>query len=256
MLDFITIALGFILIALVAGNNLSVCFGGVIASRVISRRTGVLLTVLGYTSGLLLQSGFLSNTITLLLPSSSMLVIDVALVISIAIFIVSQLKSVPQSLSITITAVLVGVDIAMGVAINLDFIAYIAIFWILMPIICFAFVMALMKALRRDTIKRNIWTYVSAVKLLLIVSSFFVSFTLGGNTIGLVYNLMPSGSYTTIIIIIAIIFGSVAFNAGPLRKVGNEIIPISCFFDLLKIKRSHTYTKFLNSCNQLNGNKS
>ena len=229
MFGIITYVLGFLLIALVAGNNLSVCFGSVIASRVIRRRTGVILTIMGYAAGLLLQGGLLGHTISVLLPSGSEAAIDIALCISIAIFVVSQIKSIPQSLSITLTAVLVGIDAAASTALKLDFITYVVAFWVLMPIICAMFVLALMRLLRKRTITRHVWGYVGWIKLVLIVSSFFVAFTLGGNTIGLVVELMSSGAdYTTVtmIAIMAIVIGAVAFNSGPLKRVGNEIIPM------------------------------
>jgi PiT family inorganic phosphate transporter len=226
MLDLITYVLGFVLIALVSGNNLSVCFGSVIASRVISRTTAVMLTIIGYALGLLLQGNLLGHTISVLLPSTSALYIDTALGVSIAIFVVSQLKSIPQSLSITLTAALVGIDAAAGIALKLDFIAYVMLFWIMMPVICSVFVLVLMRLIKRKVITSHVWGYVGIVKLILIVSSFFVAFTLGGNTIGLVVDLMSGGPAATIVAIVAIVAGAVAFNSGPLKRVGNEIIPL------------------------------
>ena len=59
------VLLAAVLIALVAGNNLSACSGAIISSRVTSRRTGILITGIGYTLGLglqgrTLQAGFLA----------------------------------------------------------------------------------------------------------------------------------------------------------------------------------------------------
>ncbi len=47
--------LAFLLISLVAGNNLSACSGTIIGGNIVSRRIGILLTFIGYAGGMLLQ---------------------------------------------------------------------------------------------------------------------------------------------------------------------------------------------------------
>jgi len=183
-LSLVPFVLGFILIALVAGNNLSVCFGSVITSRVLSRKYGILLAIIGYASGLLLQSSLLSTTIVQLMPNPTEFAMESALFIAILIFVASQLRKIPQSLSITFSMILVGMGIAAGTNLNLVFLFGVGVAWILLPILSFLIVLLFMKI--ESTRKRDdhIWSYLRLLKVILIFASFFVAFTLGANTIG------------------------------------------------------------------------
>ncbi len=220
------LALGFVLIALVAGNNLAVCLGSIISSRIISRRAGILLAILGYISGLLLQGSLLSTTITQLMPNPTEFAIESALFIAILIFIASQLRKIPQSLSITFTMILVGMSIAAGASLNLVFIFGVMVVWLAMPILSFLIVLLTMKLVGTRKKNDHIWTYTRILKIILIPASFLVAFTLGANTIGLVHDFLPSTGYTIYISIAAIIVGSIVFSAGPLTTIGGEIIAI------------------------------
>ena len=222
----IPLILGFVLIALVAGNNLSVCFGSVISSRILSRKSGIILTMAGYTAGLLLQGNLLSATVTRLMPIPTEFTIEAALAIAIVIFVVSQLKRIPQSLSITFTMTLVGMAIASGISLNWVFLSGVAIVWLLIPILSFLAVLLTLKLVGTRERSNHIWAYTRLLKAILIVASFFVAFTLGANTIGLIQDFLPSTYYTIYISIAAIVAGSIIFSAGPLRRVGSDIIPI------------------------------
>ncbi len=229
----IAIILGLILVALVAGNNLSVCVGSVIGSRVMKRRSGILLTIVAYTVGLVVQGGFLGHTVSLLLSQGNPLALDVALAIAIGVFVIAEVARVPQSLTVTLTAILVGVDVAVSGVAKLGFVDTIVAFWITMPLLSFVFVAVVMRWASTRLPKNNIWGNVKVMKLALIATSFFVAFTLGGNTIGLIARMMPASGIsfmgidaTFIGIVAAIVVGCVLFSQGPLNRIGNEIIPM------------------------------
>ena len=226
MLDLLSLALGFVLVALVAGNNLSVCSGSIIASRVTSRRFGVLVTILGYVLGVVLQGNLMAATISAILPTGSPTYIYAALAIAIVIFIVSQIGRIPQSLSITLTMTLVGMDIASGSPINWGFMLNVAYFWVLIPFLSLGMVVLIMGALRSRGEIKHIWQEAKVVKALLIITSFFVAFTLGANTLGLIDKLLPAGLYNTATTVVAIVLGSVLLSGSTLRRVGSDIIPL------------------------------
>ncbi len=48
----IIFVLSFILIALVSGNNMPVCSGSLVGGRILSKRSGIMLTMFGYLAGL------------------------------------------------------------------------------------------------------------------------------------------------------------------------------------------------------------
>ena len=226
ILSLLCIALGFTLVSLVAGNNVSVCFGSAIASRATGRRAGILLSIIGYAAGFLLQGKYLSYTVATLLSSVSLFRIDCALLIAIVIFIIADIKRVPQALTITLTAILIGMNVAMNTGRNVGLIASIITFWITMPILSFFFMLIVMKWLDGRAPKRRIWSYARLMRFALIVVSFFTAFTLGANTIGLIWALIPQSGSIFLLAIAAIIIGSTLLSAGTLGRVGNDIIPL------------------------------
>lgn len=224
MLDLITLIIGFILVALVSGNNLSVCFGGAISSRILSRRTGTILAILGYIAGLLLQGSVLGAAAHTLFPQGSVAEIDAVLLVVTVMFILSQAKRIPQSLSITLTMALWGWGMAAG-TINWLFMGYTVAFWIVAPVLSLLFAVFLMKLFGRVKLRR-VWSYTRKMRIALVVASFFVAFTLGANTLGLFMNLLPNSQYLLVVIIAAIVAGCVFLSSGPLKLLGNEILPM------------------------------
>ncbi len=226
LLSSLCIALGFVLIALVSGNNVSVCFGSVIASRTMKKHAGILLSILAYALGFLLQGKYLNLTVATLLYSVTTLRIDWALFIAIIIFIIADIKRVPQALTITLTSILIGMNVALNMGLNMHLIVSIVAFWISMPIIAFLFMLIVMTWISRRTPKRRIWLYARIVKLVLVITSFFTAFTLGANTIGLIGALLPQSDTMLILVLAAIVVGGVFLSSGPLGRVGSDIIPM------------------------------
>lgn len=229
LIQLLFYSLAFILVALVAGNNLSACSGTIIAGRVVRRRTGIMLTILGYILGLLLEGTLLRSSIEQLLPVASHTSVVISFIVPIAIFIVSHKLRVPQSLSITLTASIIGINLAYGHSINTVYVTYMVLFWVVAAFISAVLAFASMKMTRRLTNKMEIWSTVSGIRTLLIIVSFFTAFTLGANTFGLVMSSMASVEnvwYTLATIIVAIVFGSLFLSRGELKRIGNEILPI------------------------------
>ncbi len=229
LIQFLFYSLAFVLVALVAGNNLSACSGTIIAGRVVRRRTGIMLTILGYVLGLLLEGTLLRSSIEQLLPVASRTSVAISFIVPIAIFIVSHKLRVPQSLSITLTASIIGITLAYGRSINIGYVTYMVLFWIVAAFISAVLAFVSMKMTRRLTNRMGIWSTVSGIRALLIIVSFFTAFTLGANTFGLVMSSMASVEnvwYTLATIIAAIVFGSLFLSRGELKRIGNEILPI------------------------------
>ncbi len=83
-----------------------------------------------------------------------------------------------------------------------------------------------MERIKNRLFPNKTWKTVSTMRILLIFISFFTAFTLGANTIGLIYATMPANLYLEIIIILAIIFGSILLSSRELQRIGQDIIPI------------------------------
>jgi PiT family inorganic phosphate transporter len=217
--------LSFILAMLIAGNNLPISSGTIISSRVVRRNAGIAITVLGYIAGLLAQGGLLAHGFAYLMPSNSVNLIAIALAVSTILFVVGNQLRVPQSLSIILAMALIGTSIASGYRLNPGFLLFMLLFWIIAPIAAFLATMILLKRIDAYVKTKRVWSTLSMAKTLLILTSFFTAFTLGSNTIGLMF--VAASGYTSIwVVIIAVVIGGFALSRGTLSRIGNEIVSL------------------------------
>lgn len=224
--SILILILSFILIALVSGNNLPVCSGSIIGSRIVSRRNGVLIAIIGYILGLILEGDMLRNGVNAVLPFKSEQSIIIAFTVAIFVFLIAHKMRVPQSLSVNFTSILLGISIAMHLPINWLFLSFIILFWIIAPIISVIAMRPLMHKTYSLVKKKRIWPTIKLIRLLLILFSFLAAFTLGANTLGLLYATMPKDLYSLLAALLGIIFGSLLLSGGELRRIGNEIISL------------------------------
>src|SRR5207245_8051962 len=81
--------------AVVSGNNLSACCGTIIGSRMVNRRSGILIAVAGYLLGLLIEGPKLFRVRQAFLPSEISTEILSILLATLLIFIGGDLTSIP-----------------------------------------------------------------------------------------------------------------------------------------------------------------
>ncbi len=225
MINLAISVLSFILAMLIAGNNLPISSGTIISSRVVRRNAGIAITVLGYIAGLLAQGGLLAHGFAYLMPSNSVNLIAIALAVSTILFVVGNQLRVPQSLSIILAMALIGTSIASGYRLNPGFLLFMLLFWIIAPIAAFLATMILLKRIDAYVKTKRVWSTLSMAKTLLILTSFFTAFTLGSNTIGLMF--VAASGYTSIwVVIIAVVIGGFALSRGTLSRIGNEIVSL------------------------------
>jgi len=214
------------LVAQVTGNNLSTCSGAIVSSRMVSRRAGVWITSAGYACGLVLEGGVMRTGFAKLMPDRTDALVLIALGTASVIFVIAHLRRVPQSLSQTFASAILGISVARHVAVNRAFVATMLSFWICAPLAAIVLIVVLMRYARNVLHVKNVWGAMSRIKALLLGLSFFAAFTLGANTIGLVYAAMPTDPRVLVLVVLAIVIGSRWLSAGELRRVGNEIIPM------------------------------
>ena len=191
-----------------------------------SRRNGVLIAIIGYILGLILEGDMLRNGVNAVLPFKSEQSIIIAFTVAIFVFLIAHKMRVPQSLSVNFTSILLGISMAMHLPINWLFLSFIILFWIIAPIISIIAMRPLMHKTYSLIKKKRIWPTINLIRLLLILFSFFAAFTLGANTLGLLYVTMPKGLYSLLAALLGIIFGSLLLSGGELRRIGNEIISL------------------------------
>ena len=188
-----------------------------------SKRKGIILTILGYSLGLIAEGNLLGTGLLSLMPVNNYLLSSIVLFTALIVFIFAHKTKVPQSLSMTMAMAILGLDIAIGANPDLIFVAVMVIAWILSSIFAILLSYATMRYSYNMMKDRNIWTSIKYMKMLLITVSFFTAFTLGANTIGFVYVLMPhqgNAAYTIGLAIIGIIVGSIFLSRRELSLMG------------------------------------
>ncbi len=233
--------IGFILVALVAGNNLSVCSGTIIASKTVSKKQGVLLTIAGYIAGLILEGKFLSG-IGLMIPKSNYFYTLILFAIAIVLFILAYKLRIPQSLSIIFTSLIIGMDIALNITIHNIFLLKLFLFWFIAPVISIIFSLIIIQIGYKRRSK-NIFKTLKFIKLFSIIFAFLSAFTLGANTIGLLLVAMPNYIYSVLALIFGIIFGSVFLNKQGLNRISNEIISLRYLNSLISQASSFLFVE-------------
>ena len=216
-----TIALASILTAFVAGNNLSAAVGTIIGSRITSKAMGIVIGILGFTLGLMLEGSALHSASANLLPHSYILV-SYAFLVSFALFILAYFLRSPLSLTMVLVGVAIGLSIHHGYAVNGNFVILMVSTWILAPLGSVIFAFVLNRELQKRQ-SRNFWSEISYLKVILIVVSFLTAFTLGANTLGLIANMAGFDIWVIASMITGIVAGSLFLSKGIIKRVGEEM---------------------------------
>ena len=218
---YLIIVLSVVLTALVSGNNLSAAVGTLIGSRIVSRIGGIIIGILGFTSGLLIQGESLADTATKLIPRSSQIIVF-ALLIALIIFALATYFRVPLSLIMALVGVSIGLSYRFGYPEHTYLIRLIILTWIIAPLASIALGFALNRKLT-GLQPKNVWNFALSLKLALVAVSFLTAFTLGANTLGFIEQISGLGGFGVIYMIIGIVLGSVFLSKGVIRRVGQEM---------------------------------
>jgi PiT family inorganic phosphate transporter len=212
--------LTFLSVMLVSGNNLSACVGPAIGSRILSRRSGTILGVVGFSAGLLIQGSTMKQSINVLLPNVSNELRASALLVTITAFFIAALIRVPMSLNMTLVGLLAGLSLKSFNASGL-FLEEVIATWFLAPILALSISFVLIRLLNKGN-PRNIWNRVRNYKIVLVLLSFSTSYVLGANTLGLI---AATGGFNWINLSLAlagISMGSFFLSGGAIKRISEE----------------------------------
>ena len=221
-LSILLLALTFVAVMLVSGNNLSACVGPAVGSRIISKRFGMLLGATGFSLGLIFQGVTMTNTVAKLMPVATSQFRAEVLFVAILVFVVADLIRVPMSLSMSLVGLLTGVSIANGTLTDGAYITEIVGLWVAAPLIAIVFSFYLIRIINKRQPK-NVWHRLQTYKILLIVLAFSTSYVLGANTLGLIAATGGFDLTTAILSIAAIFIGTFYLSAGEIRRVSQEL---------------------------------
>ena len=206
---------------LVSGNNLSACIGPAVGSRIVTKRFGIFLGAIGFSTGLLIQGSTMINSVTTLLPNATSILRAEAMLVAVVVFVFAYKFRAPMSLSMSIVGLLAGLSIAGKSLANGLFVGEVVLTWIIVPFVSFALAFYLIRFLNRRW-PANFWRRLQEYKILLIVLSLSSAYVTGANTLGLIVAVGGFEFYTLIAAIAAIFVGSFFLSEGATRRVSQE----------------------------------
>jgi PiT family inorganic phosphate transporter len=220
-MSIVLVALTFLAVLLVSGNNLSACIGPAVGSRIISRRFGTLLGAIGFSAGLLVQGSGMTRSVGVLLPNATPELRVAALLVAILIFVIAEIARIPMSLSMCLVGLLAGLSIGKDVPASVLFSSEVATMWFVAPLVAITLSFYLIRALNR-TWPSNFWRRIQTYKVMIILLSFSTAYVLGANTLGLVVATGGFNLAEVIAAVAAIFIGSIYFSSGTVRRVSQE----------------------------------
>ena len=219
--ELLLIALVFLAVMLVSGNNLSACVGPAVGARILSKRAGAFLGVVGFTTGLLLQGWGMINSINSLIPNATMQLQSEVLMAAIVVFVVAHLVMVPLSLSMSLVGLLVGAALAHNLGLQASYVFSVVALWFIAPIAAAIVAFYLIRVISRQKV-RNIWRRIRFYKVLLLILAFTSAYTTGANTIGLIVATAGFNITTVLVAVSAVFIGVFCLGEGAIRRVGEE----------------------------------
>jgi len=222
-LDTLSLVLAGLLGAVVSGNNISACCGTIIGSRMVSRRSGILIAVAGYLLGLSIEGPKLFRVRQAFLPNETSTEIFSILLATLLIFIGGELARVPLSLSKALTGTILGVSFAIGTLQQTNYLILILTFWVSAPIVATALGLFFVRLDDRYS-TRNLWVKLSLLKAGLVVMAFLSAYVTGSNALGLIAGVPSDQPFiATVAVGIGSVLGASVLGRGALRRLTEGI---------------------------------
>jgi phosphate/sulfate permease len=221
LLSVALVVLVFLAVMLVSGNNLSACIGPAVGSRIVTKRFGIFLGAIGFSTGLLIQGSTMINSVDTLLPNATSILRAETMLVAVVVFVFAYKFRAPMSLSMSIVGLLAGLSIAGKSLANGLFVGEVVLTWVLVPFVSFALAFYLIRFLNRRW-PANFWRRLQEYKILLIMLSLSSAYVTGANTLGLIVAVGGFNFITLIAAIAAIFVGSFFLSEGATRRVSQE----------------------------------
>jgi inorganic phosphate transporter, PiT family len=226
-IDIAILVLAGLLGMVVSGNNLSACAGTIIGSGMVRRRTGVLLAIAGYITGLAIEGPKLFRVTTIFLPTNTPIGAFSILLASLLVFLGGEYFKVPLSLSKALTGSILGVSAALGVLGETGYLILILSFWFLVPLVATGLGVLLI-GLDDRLSPRNLWFKLTVLKTGLLPLAFLSAYVLGVNTLGLIAGVPSDQAFNapTIAVGIGCIVGAFLLGKGALQRLTEGIFSL------------------------------
>ena len=225
-IDTASLVLAGLLGMVVGGNNLSACSGTIIGSGMVRRRTGILLAIAGYVTGLVIEGPKLFRVTEVFLPANTSTGAFSILLASLLVFLGGEFFGVPLSLSKALTGAILGVSAALGILGQTRYLALILGFWFLVPLVATG--LGVLLIILDDRMSpRNLWFKLTLLKTGLLPLAFLSAYVLGVNTLGLIAGVPYNQSFdATIAVGLGATVGAFLLGRGALRRLTEGIFSL------------------------------
>ena len=226
LVDIASLLLAGLLGMLVGGNNLSASSGTIIGSGMISKRSGILLAVVGYLLGLALEGPKLFKVREAFLPNETTVQVFIILTATLLVFLGGELGKVPLSLSKTLTGTIVGVSLAAGAFQRAGYLALILGYWFVAPLVASGLGLFFV-ALDDRYSPKKLWLKLSVLKAGLLLVGFFSAYVSGSNTLGLIAGVPYNQTLApTIAVGLGSVVGAFTLGRGAMRRLSEGIFSL------------------------------
>ncbi len=187
-MDSLLIGLAAALTFVFGWNNSSLLIGNVRGAGSLSYRTIVIVAVVGLFLGALVEGPKMSESLGgSIAPSASATTLEATIAVSLLLTLAMTLLDLPVSFSMVMVGAFVGATLASDVALNGRRVGEVVAFWFLAPLGTALLTYALYGAARRLFSNLPLLTVDSLNRAGAVGSALAVSYTLGGNNIGMFY---------------------------------------------------------------------
>ncbi|MEM2178801.1 MAG: inorganic phosphate transporter [Candidatus Methanomethylicaceae archaeon] len=236
---YISYIVAMILSLILGWNNSSICFGSLVGMGLMKYKKAAFIASIGFIVGIIIEGWKMHVSIFFSPPYYNEFDLSIVILLTALILFLSTFLKIPISLSNILIFSLIGYSLYFNNQIFiLPFLELIA-WWIISPFISFLISYILsnffIKKILINLIKSHFY-----ITLLTLVSTFFISYTLGANNIGFIISLLLHGSKENVILSIALglssIIGMLIFGKRIVKSVGEDIVivaPIKLLTSLL-----------------------
>lgn len=215
--------LSFIISVLFGLNNGSLCQAGLVGSRLYSFKRAVVIMGLGLSLGALIEGWKVEKFVRIERLDGDE--ITILLIVPIFLMLLFTYYKVPLSLAHALTGSWLGIMI-FYLTIKFETLFWLIVAWALTPFASMLFSAFLFLMLRRIFTSWTIASVSSFTKNLAISVSFYVSYVLGANNIGLIMGTSKLSIYFLPLIVLAVLFGSMILSKGYSKVIGEDVLVV------------------------------
>ena len=224
--------IAYTLIAFSVGSNdtsnaLSICIG----AEIIKFKKAVFLFGCFVLMGVILQGQRVMHTVGKSLLPINLAILNIALLISAFLIILSNWKKLPLSTHQVIIGSLTGAGMAFEVDINLSSLFKIVLSWIISPLGAFLFSLTLYRIMEKTLSKMPLFQIERILRILLLISGFLIAYNTGANELatilgGVVHTGLMDQLQASLLGSFFVFLGAILLSHRVIETVGKEMVAL------------------------------